>query len=137
MTMREKFDLAEKHDEIIRTLGQHVAITFGVLINNIPSRFHPGIVGQLEAICLAKRNTFSEREKTVADEIRDISIDEVHFRPLVERIVEPHGRLIDANKFFEDVTESAIMTDDFKEAFAIWLETQETVIPASDQEADI
>ena len=52
-------------------------------------------------------------------------------------IVEPHGRLIDADQFYEDVTESAIMTDDFKEAFAMWLETQEAVIPASDQEADI
>jgi hypothetical protein len=29
------------------------------------------------------------------------------------------------------------MTDDFKEVFAMWLETQEAVIPASDQEADI
>ena len=44
--------------------------------------------------------------------------------------VPPHGRLIDADKFYEDVTESAIMTDDFKDAFALCLETQETVIPA-------
>ena len=44
--------------------------------------------------------------------------------------IPTHGRLIDADKFYEDVTESAIMTDDFKEAFAMWLETQETVIPA-------
>ena len=48
--------------------------------------------------------------------------------------VPDHGRLIDADQFYEDVTESAIMTDDFKEAFAIWLETQEAVIPASEEE---
>ena len=48
--------------------------------------------------------------------------------------VPEHGRLIDADKFYEDVTESAIMTDDFKEAFAMWLETQETVIPAEEGE---
>ena len=48
----------------------------------------------------------------------------------LSKIPADHGRLIDAEKFYEDVTESAIMTDDFKEAFAIWLETQETVIPA-------
>jgi len=50
--------------------------------------------------------------------------------------VPDHGRLIDADKFYEDVTESAIMTDDFKEAFAIWLETQETVIPAEPPKED-
>jgi len=48
--------------------------------------------------------------------------------PLIE--VPPHGPLIDAEAFLEDVTQSEIMRDGFKEVFAMWIGTQEIVIPA-------
>jgi len=53
--------------------------------------------------------------------------------PLIE--VPPHGPLIDAEAFLEDVTQSEIMRDGFKEVFAMWIGTQEIVIP-EDKEAE-
>lgn len=53
--------------------------------------------------------------------------------PLVK--VPPHGDLIDKDQLFEDVRESLAMTDEFKEGLLLWLDVNETVIPANRERA--
>jgi hypothetical protein len=48
--------------------------------------------------------------------------------PLIE--LPTHGRLIDGDKFYEDINESVLLTDGFKEVFNLWYDEQDSIIEA-------
>ena len=50
--------------------------------------------------------------------------------PLVP--VTDHGDLIDGDKLYKDITESILLTDEFKEAFKLFYIAQEIVIPGDE-----
>lgn len=52
-----------------------------------------------------------------------------HGCPLVP--VPDHGRLIDADELYNDINESVLLTDGFKDTFNLWFDEQPVVIPAS------
>ena len=57
----------------ISALGQKVAMDYAEMINSYPGDLRPIVVGQLEAFVAGTKSTFSEKDKMIADRIRDTS----------------------------------------------------------------
>ena len=54
-------------------VGRHTAIEFASIINRYPPYLRPIVIGQIEALATATRATFTEKQKEIADAIRDAS----------------------------------------------------------------
>ena len=54
-------------------VGRHTAIEFTNIINRYPPDLRPIVIGQIEALAAATRATFTEKQKEIADTIRDAS----------------------------------------------------------------
>ena len=57
----------------LTVIGRHVAEEFSSIINRYPPNLRPIAVGQIEALATATRATFTEKQKEIADAIRDAS----------------------------------------------------------------
>jgi len=56
---------------MLTALGQEVTNSFEKMINQYPSNIMPAVIGMIEALIAGVRSTFSEKENSIADAIRD------------------------------------------------------------------
>jgi hypothetical protein len=56
---------------MLTALGQEVADSFEKMINHYPSNIRPAVIGQLEALIAGTRSTFSKKENSIADMVRN------------------------------------------------------------------
>ena len=60
-------------ESALTLIGRHVAEDFTGIVNRYPPKLRPVVIGQMEAFVAATKATFTEKQKEIADTIRDAS----------------------------------------------------------------
>ena len=60
-------------EAVLTAFGRQVTLEFSDIVNRYPPEMRPVVIGQMEALVVATKATFSEKDIKIADEIRDLS----------------------------------------------------------------